>query len=91
MNHKRLGSAYCKRYAPRGTSVNRKDCDKLISSMATGTIAHPEQVRKVIQAKMERVAVISAKNHKRQRRKRQSVTSKREKSQTPSFITAIQT
>jgi len=29
------------------------------------------------------VAVISAKNHKRQRRKRQSVTAKREKSQTP--------
>ena len=43
-----------------------------------------------------RVAVISAKEHKRQRRKRQrrkrqSVTSKREKSQTPKFITAIQT
>jgi len=31
----------------------------------------------------KRVAVISAKNHKRQRRKRQSVTAKREKSQTP--------
>ena len=30
-----------------------------------------------------RVAFISAKNHKRQRRKRQSVTAKREKSQTP--------
>jgi len=28
----------------------------------------------------------SAKNHKRQRRKRQSVTSKREKSQTPKFV-----
>jgi len=27
----------------------------------------------------------SAKNHKRQRRKRQSVTAKREKSQTPKF------
>ena len=37
------------------------------------------------------VAVISAKNHKRQRCKRQSVTAKREKSQTPNFITAIQT
>ena len=34
----------------------------------------------------ERVAVISAKNHKRQRRKRQSVTAKREKSQTPKFV-----
>jgi len=29
------------------------------------------------------VAVLNAKNHKRQRRKRQSVTAKREKSQTP--------
>jgi len=37
------------------------------------------------------VAVISAKKPKRQRRKRQSVTAKREKSQTPQFLTAIQT
>jgi len=36
-----------------------------------------------------RIAVISAKNHKRQRRKRQSVTAKREKSQTPKVLTAI--
>jgi len=28
----------------------------------------------------------SAENHKRQRRKRQSVTAKREKSQTPKFV-----
>jgi len=35
------------------------------------------------------VAVISAKNHKRQRRKRQSVTAKREKSQTPKVSTTI--
>jgi len=37
------------------------------------------------------VAVISAKNHKRQRRKGQSVTAsaKREKSQTPKVLTAI--
>jgi len=35
-----------------------------------------------------RVAVISAKNHKRQRRKRQSVTAEREKSQTPKVLTA---
>jgi len=34
---------------------------------------------------------LSAKNYKGQRRKRQSVTAKREKSQTPKFITAIQT
>ena len=37
------------------------------------------------------VAVISAKNHKRQRRKRQSVTAKREKSQTPQVLAAILT
>jgi len=37
------------------------------------------------------VAVISAKSHKRQRRKRQSVTAKREKSQTPQVLTAILT
>ena len=37
------------------------------------------------------VAVISAKNHKRQRCKRQSVTAKREKSQTPKVLTAILT
>jgi len=40
---------------------------------------------------MIRVAVISAKNHKRQRRKRKSVTAKREKSQTPKVLTAILT
>jgi len=38
-----------------------------------------------------RVAVISAKNHKRQRRKRQSVTAKRGKSQTPKVLPAILT
>jgi len=37
------------------------------------------------------VAVISAKIYKRQRRKRQSVTAKREKSQTPKVLTAILT
>jgi len=41
--------------------------------------------------KKVRVAVISAKNHKRQRRKRQSVTAKREKSQTPKVLTVIPT
>jgi len=40
---------------------------------------------------MNGVAVISAKNHKRQRRKRQSVTAKREKSQTPKVLTAMPT
>jgi len=37
----------------------------------------------------EGVAVISAENHKRQRRKRQFVTAKREKLQTPKVLTAI--
>jgi len=37
------------------------------------------------------VAVISAKNQKRQRRKRQAVTAKRKKSQTPKVLTAILT
>jgi len=37
------------------------------------------------------VPVISAKNHKRQRHKRQSVTAKREKSQTPKVLTVILT
>jgi len=35
---------------------------------------------------LSRGAFDSAKNHKRQRRKRQSVTAKREKSQTPKFL-----
>ena len=37
------------------------------------------------------VAVITAKNHKRQRRKRQFVTAKREKTQTPKVLTTILT
>ena len=41
----------------------------------------PEQIGSIQWA-----AVITAKNHKRQRRKRQSVTAKREKSQTPKFV-----
>ena len=45
----------------------------------------------VLNPRVERVAVICAKNHKRQRRKRQSVTAKREKSQTPKVLTAILT
>jgi len=40
---------------------------------------------------LNRVSVISAKNHKHQRRKRQSLTAKREKSQTPKVLTAILT
>jgi len=34
---------------------------------------------------------VAVKNHKRQRRKRQSVTAKREKSQTPKVLSALQT
>jgi len=34
---------------------------------------------------------MSAKNHKRQRRKRQSVTAKQEESQTPKVLTAMLT
>jgi len=37
-------------------------------------------------ASTAREAFDSAKNHKRQRRKRQSVTAKREKSRTPKFV-----
>jgi len=40
----------------------------------------------ILHGKNERGAFDSAKNHKRQRRKRQSVTAKREKSQTPKFV-----
>jgi len=42
-------------------------------------------------AQSGRVAVITAKNHVRQRRKRQSVTAKREKSQTLKVLTSILT
>jgi len=65
---------------------------------------HPDDIREYLFAGWEyylrsvyshaaaaRVAVISAKNHKRQRRKRQSVTAEREKSQTPKVLTAILT
>jgi len=49
----------------------------------------PRKAGKTRMRKSKWVAVISAKNHKRQRRKRQSVTAKREKSQTPKVLTAI--
>jgi len=42
--------------------------------------------RLLVKGRAERVAFDSAKKHKRQRRKRQSVTAKREKSQTPKFV-----
>ena len=59
-------------------------------------IVEPGYLRRVLSISRDggrtyRVAVISAKNHKRQRHKRQSVTAKREKSQTPKVLTAILT
>ena len=51
----------------------------------------PDVVSTLEVSRQRRVAVIGAKNHKRQRRKRQSVTAKREKSQTPNFLTEILT
>jgi len=42
--------------------------------------------KKSNQYEEKRGAFDSAKNHKRQRRKRQSATAKREKSQTPKFV-----
>ena len=56
-----------------------------------GSTASPLPLSNPIVALLNGVAVISAKNHKRQRRKRQSVTAIREKSQTPKVLTAILT
>jgi len=42
--------------------------------------------RGILKSNQIREAFDRAKNHKRQRRKRQSVTAKREKSQTPKFV-----
>jgi len=50
----------------------------------------PDEIAEDVRDRV-RVAVISAKNHKRQRRKRQSVIAKQEKSQTPKVLTAILT
>jgi len=52
---------------------------------------HPNSWRRKAACRNFRVAVISAKNQKRQRRNRQSVTAKREKSQTPKVLNAILT
>jgi len=49
------------------------------------------ELRILSECRISWVAVISAKNQKRQRRKRQSVTAKGEKSQTPKVLTAIVT
>jgi len=56
-----------------------------------GTCEHASRITLSPLRDTLRVAVISAKNHKRQRRKRQNVTAKREKSQTPKVLTAILT
>jgi len=45
-----------------------------------------EKLSIIVVDKQIRGAFDSAKNHKRQRRKRQSVTAKLEKSQTPKFV-----
>ena len=50
--------------------------------MGSTVLWPPSSTKIVLNTAKIRVAVISAKNHKRQRRKRQSVTAKREKSQT---------
>ena len=85
-----------------GVPQNRQDRGKHACGQAvcTGQAAlsraipfkarNDERLSEVIGA-VGRVAIISAKNHKRQRRKRQSVTAKREKSQTPKVLTAILT
>jgi len=49
--------------------------------------AKPPVGKRRLKVRRKRIAVQSAKN-KRQRRKRQPVTAKREKSQTPNFVTA---
>jgi len=60
-----------------------------LNSMLTSLIWFTEN--SAYSGRMFGVAVISTKNHKRQRRKRQSVTAKRENSQTPKVLTAILT
>jgi len=55
------------------------------------TLRFPWSYFRITDVRCFRVAVISAKNHKRQRRKRQSVTAKRGMSQTPKVLTAILT
>jgi len=59
---------------------------KVIILLTSGEIANRNLMHRIVG-----VAVISAKKYKRQRRKRQSVTAKREKSQTPKVLTAILT
>ena len=65
-----------------GTDIHRGSCYKFIHFQTERT----EQVPYPLKLVSKRGAFDSAKNHKRQRRKRQSVTAKREKSQTPKFV-----
>jgi len=67
--------------------------DLFIGTVGTVTKLRPPRVSTPYpkQLNQGRVAVISAKNYERQRRKRQSVTAKRVKSQTPKVSTAILT
>ena len=51
-----------------------------------GLISGTALVASAVLSLPKRGAFDSAKNHKRQRRKRQFVTAKREKSQTPKFV-----
>ena len=70
-----------------------KDATEILSDSDHSTKVAPATWTRnfVVAMSPFRVAVISAKKHKRQRRKRQSVTAKREKSQTPNVLTAIPT
>ena len=63
----------------------------ILSVQATMSLSHTQQVLfplslSFVDQSQRWGAFDSAKNHKRQRRKRQSVTAKREKSQTPKFV-----
>jgi len=70
------------------------DCQHYLLSLLKEILlvkaAQPKNIF-ILQLFKKWVAVISAKNHKRQRRKRRSVTAKRKKSQTPKVLTAILT
>jgi len=74
--------------------INYLSWNRFLKKTTTAEIARNWGHAKLLNSlllKLTRVAVISAKNHKRQRRKRQTVTAKREKSQTSKVLTAILT
>jgi len=79
----------------RGRIFLRQGCAKIIaflyrspSMQTTRPFAKAATILRGIRAPLLQKpgAFDSAKNHKRQRRKRQYVTAKREKSQTPTFV-----